>query len=47
MLDGTKKRMSDGSVKSPKSRLAGRDSELVRANSKSIFLLTANIYVPS
>ena len=42
-----KSRISDGFVKNPRSRLAGRGSELERANSKLILILTANIHVPS
>ena len=42
-----KNRISDGFVKNPRSRLAGRGSELERANSKLILILTANIHVPS
>ena len=42
-----KSRISDGFVKSPRSRLAGRESELKRANVKPIKILTANIHVPS
>ncbi|MDX2452407.1 hypothetical protein [Desulfosarcina sp.] len=42
-----KSRISDGFVKSPRSRLAGRDSELERANNKSIAIHSANIHVPS
>ena len=39
--------ISNGPVKRPRSRLAGRESELWRANGKSIQIITANIYVPS
>ena len=42
-----KSRISDGFVKSARSRLAGRESELRRANGKSIKIITANLYVPS
>ncbi len=42
-----KSRISDGFVKSPRSRLAARESELRRANGKSTKILTANIHVPS
>ena len=42
-----KSRIPDGFVKSPRSRLAGRESEFRRANGKSIKILTANIHVPS
>ena len=37
----------DGYVKIPRSRFAGRGSELERANRKLIFIFTANIHVPS
>jgi hypothetical protein len=35
------------SYKKPRSRLAGRESELERAHRKSISIITANIHVPS
>ena len=42
-----KSRISDGFVKTPRSRLAGRESEPKRANCQSIKILTANLHVPS
>ena len=47
IVELAKSRISDGFVKNPRSRLASRGSELERANSKLILILTANIHVPS
>ncbi|BBO69672.1 hypothetical protein DSCA_36020 [Desulfosarcina alkanivorans] len=57
MIDAlVKSRFSDGFVKKPESPAKGQTgqeglrvakSEIVRANSKSIYILTSNIHVPS